>query len=246
MSGRRIWLLGLQALREAVHLRLAWLLVLAALVFGAGVSALADFNFGLEEARFFGDLTEGILMFFGTAQAILLAVTLVQGGLQRGAPGLLFTRGVRRSEWLVACLLAVWVTLAWLTLAAYAILALVLIWHGGAPTVTLAAACFSATVRLGLVACFALATSALSRSPLLATTLALALTVAAHLAPIISWAATHGRAATRPVWRLLGDVVPNFAALEPGASFAAILGQGAGYAALYTFLACQLFAHREL
>jgi len=247
MSARRVWLLAQLALGEAVHLRLAWVLACAALALVAGISVLREFNFGLEEARFFEDVTEGTLMLFGTAQAILLVVTLVHGGLERGRAGLLFTRGVRRPEWLVACLVAVWVSLAWLALAAHVLLGLLLAWHGHAVSVAgLAVTGGLAMLRLGLVACFALAMCAVSRSPLLAMTLALALTVTAQLAPVIAWAASHGRPAARVAWSVLDWMLPNFAALEAGPGVGGALAYAADYAALYVALACLVFSRREL
>jgi ABC-type transport system involved in multi-copper enzyme maturation permease subunit len=247
MNVRRVCLLTRHALSEAAHLRLAWMLVLAALALVAGASVLREFNFGQEEARFFQDLTQGTLMLFGTAQAILLTVTLVLGGLERGLPGLLFTRGVRRAEWLVACLLATWVSLAWLSLAVHVVLGLLLAGHGHPVALAeLFRAGGAGLLRLGLVACFALAMCTVTRSPLLATTLSLALTFAAQLAPVIAWAGSHGRPAARPIWIGLERLLPNFATIEPGPGFAWSFVYATGYAVLYTALACLVFARREL
>jgi ABC-type transport system involved in multi-copper enzyme maturation permease subunit len=242
-----MWLLALHALREAAHLKLAWVLTLAALALVTGVSALREFNFGIEEARFFADLTRGTLLLFGTAQAILLTVAIVHGGLEKGVPGLLFTRGVRRWEWMVASLGAVWVSLGWLALGAYLLLGFLLASHGHAISPgALSLECGHAVLRLGLVACFALATCAVCRSPLLAASLALALTLTAQLAPIIGLAESQGRPAVRLAWGVLARILPDFAALEAPSGAATSVLYAAGYAALYTTAACLVFSRREL
>lgn len=247
MKPARVWWLVQLALAEAAHLRLAWVLGVAGLAVVAGASVLREFNFGIEEARFLQDLDAGALTVFGIAQAILLTVTLVNGGVERGRPGLLLSHGVRRSEWLVAALLAVLVSLAWLVLGVYFLLGLQLHWSGHPVEIAgLAAACGRDSLRLGLVACFALATSVVCRSSLLAMILALALAIAAQLAPILAWAGTHGGPAARIGWIALGGIVPDFPSLDAGGDVLRSVAGVAGHAALYTLFACVVFARREL
>ena len=103
---RRLWWLVQQALREVVHLRFVWVVGLAAMVMIAGVVVLREFNFGAEEERFFRDYAEATLALWGTVVAIMLNVSLVQGGVERGSLVMTFMRGVRRHEWLLSRWLA--------------------------------------------------------------------------------------------------------------------------------------------
>ncbi len=246
-SAQRLWLLTQHALREAAHLRLAWGVALAILVLVAGASVLDEFNFGVERARFFADFAEATLALFGAALAIVMVGALFYGAVENRTLGPLFVRGVRRPEWLLSLLLAVWVALAWLALAVAILLAGLLAWRGhavaGAP---LAARFGFAWLRLALVAGFALTFCCLSRSPLLAVLLSLAFTLAAHLSPVIERARLHGRAMTQAGWTALDWLLPNLAALDMEKHPASPAAYAAGYAALYFLLSCLLFSRREI
>lgn len=244
---RRWWWLGQQALREVVHLRIAWLLGAIVLVMIAGVSVLREFNFGTEEKRFLCDYAEASLALWGTVVAIVLTLALIQGETARGSLVLTSVRGVRRHEWLVARWLAVGVTLAWLTLLGYAVLGGLLRWHGhGGEERELVFAAGRMFLRLWLVSSFALAAAVVARGFLLASGLALGLTLAAQLASILDWAGRHNGAAARWYWQLVDCLVPAFQMLEPGTRMGDALLYATGYAILYAVVACTLFSRREI
>ncbi len=244
---RRMWWLVQQALREVMHLRFVWIAGLTALVMIAGVAVLREFNFGAEEKRFLCDYAEATLALWGTVTAIVLNVSVVQGGVERGAWVMAFVRGVRRPEWLISRGLAVGVALAWLTLLGYLVLGLILAWHGHAVLVReLAMAGGRMYLRLALVSSFALLTCAASSGFLMASGLALGLTLAAQLASIVEWAGRHSGTTAGWGWRLLDWLVPAFQVLEAGTPAAYALIYATGYAALYALLACLIFSRREI
>lgn len=246
-SIRRMWWLVQQALREVMHLRLAWIIGLAALVMIAGVAVLREFNFGAEEPRFFRDYAEATLALWGTVIAIILNVVMVQGGVDRGALVMTFVRGVPRHEWLFSRWLAVGVALAWLTLLGYLVLGIILAWHGHAvPVRELVMAGGRMFLRLALVSSFALMTCAVSRGFLMAGGLALGLTLAAQLASILDWAGRHSGTTAAWGWRLLDWLVPAFQVLDAGTHAIHALIYAGGYAAFYVALACMIFSRREI
>lgn len=244
---RRMWCLVQQALREVRHLRFAWIVGLAALVMMAGVAVLREFNFGAEEERFLRDYAEATLALWGTVIAIVLNATLVQGGVERGAWVMAFVRGVRRHEWLLSRWLAVGVALAWLTLLGYLVLGIILARHGHeVPVRELIMAGGRMFLRLTLVSSFALLTCAASRGFLMASGLALGLTLAAQLASILEWAGRHSGTNGGWGWRLLDWLVPAFQMLDAGTPPVYALVYATGYAALYALLACMIFSCREI
>ena len=246
-AARRMWWLVQQALREAVQLRFPWIVGLAAGVMIAGVSVLREFNFGAEEGRFLRDYAEATLALWGAVVAIGLNLALVQGGVERGALVMMFMRGARRHEWLLSRWLAVGVALAWLTLLGYLLLEILLAWQGRAlPVSELAQAGGRMFLRLALVSSFALTACAVSRGLLLASGLALGLTLAAQLASILDWVGRHDATSLRWGWRLLDWAVPAFQVLESGTSLAGAVAYAGGYMALYALLACVIFSLREI
>jgi len=244
---RRMWWLLQQALREVVQQRFAWILGCTALVMIAGASVLREFNFGAEEGRFLRDFVEATLALWGTVMAIMLNVAMVQGGVELGSLVMTFMRGVRRHEWLLSRWVAVGVALAWLTVLGYLTLGGLLAWHGHAvPVGQLAVAGGRMFLRLALVSSFALTACAVSRGLLLATGLALSLTLAAQLSSILQWAGRHGGASARWGWQAIDWVVPAFRVLDSGTNALHALIYAASYAVLYALLACALFSRREI
>ncbi|MBI2515346.1 MAG: hypothetical protein HYV95_00365 [Opitutae bacterium] len=234
------------ALREAAHLRLAWVLGLVAGAFAAGGGVLLELNFGAEEPRFIADYARGTLHLWGTALAVLLGGSLYFGALDRRTLPLLLVRGVVRAEWLLAVLLAVWVALMWLTLAVAASLWAALLWRGQSVALSdVLQALGPGYLQLCLVAVMTLAMCAVSRQLLLAAALALGLTLAAQLAPIVDWARLHGGGTARAGWALLGALVPDFDYLETAPPLCALLN-AAGYSVLYFAGAVLAFSRREL
>ena len=244
---RRMWWLVQQALREIMHLRFAWIVGLATLAMIAGVAVLREFNFGAEEKRFLCDYAEATLAVWGAVIAIVLKISVVQGGVARGGLVMAFIRGVRRPEWLLSRWLAVGVALAWLTLFGYLVLGLVLAWHGHAvPVHELIMAGGRMFLRLLLVSSFALRACAASSGFLLASGMALGLTLAAQLASIVEWAGRHSGISAGWGWRLLDWLVPAFQVLDAGTPTAYAVIYASSYAALYAFLACVIFSRREI
>ena len=245
-AGSRMWWLVQQALREVVHLRFVWLVAGIAAVMIAGVSVLREFNFGTEEGRFLRDYVEATLALWGTVIAVILNVTLVQGGVERGSLVLNLVRGVRRHEWLLSRWVAVAVALAWLTLLGYTMLAVLLVRHGHAvPVGALMPAGGRMFLRLLLVESFTLTACVATRGFLMASGLALGLTLAAQLASMLDWAGRHGGAGAWG-WRMVGWLVPSFQMLDAGVKALDALGYACGYAALYALLACAIFSRREI
>jgi len=208
------------------------------------VTVLREFNFGTDEGRFLRDYAEATLALWGTVIAIVLNVAMVQGGMERGSLAWTFVRGVRRHEWLLSRWLAVGVALAWLTLLGYLLLGILLNRCGHAvPVRELAQAGGRMFLRLLLVSSFALAACAATRGLVLASGLALGLTLAAQLASVLEWAGRHSGMAARWGWQMLDWLVPSFQALDGGMNGVVYT---AGYAALYLVLACAFFSGREI
>jgi ABC-type transport system involved in multi-copper enzyme maturation permease subunit len=236
-----------QALREVVHLRFVWVAGLATLVMIVGVVVLREFNFGAEEGRFFRDYAEATLVLWGTVVAIMLNISMVQGGVERGSLVMTFMRGVRRHEWLLSRWLAVGVALAWLTLLGYVTLGILLARYGhDVPVHELTVAGGRMFLRLALVASFALTACAAARGLLLASGLALGLTLAAQLTSILGWVGRQSGTAVHWGWQMLDWLVPSFQMLEAGTSAWHALIYAAGYASLYALLACAIFSRREI
>jgi hypothetical protein len=240
----RLWLLTVQALREAAHLRLAWALAAAALALTGAATLLREFNFGAEEARFLCDLAEGALMLFGLLLAIALPVALFHLRPVRDSYGVLQMHGVRRHEWLLSRALASCVAVLWLALIVQCLLS-VLLWRSGqvVPPSALAVAGGISALRLMVVACLAVAMCSLCRGPLLAAVLTLALTLAAQLSPVIAWTQQRGSGAMRVMWHVLDWALPDFQAVGVSGSQLAYV---VGYVALYLTFACWTFSRREL
>ncbi|HET7537618.1 MAG TPA: hypothetical protein VFJ90_14255 [Candidatus Didemnitutus sp.] len=243
-SAARLWLLTQQALREVLHLRLAWAFAGSAVGLTAAASLLRELNFGAEEARFLCDLGEGTLMLFGVVLAVVLPVTLIQLRPARDAVELLQMHRVRRYEWLLSRAMASWVALLWLALVLQGLVA-VLLWRYGhlVPLLAFVGNGGVSALRLVIVACLAVAMSALVRGPVLAACLTMALTLAAQLSPIIAWAEQHGSGTMRSVWSIVDWALLDFSAVGVSAPQLAYV---AGYIVLYLTLACWTFSRREL
>ncbi len=243
----RWWWLTQQALDEARHLRLVWVILIAAFTLAAGASTLREFNFGAEESRFIRDFAEGTLVLFGTILVIVLSTVLVQGGLAHDGVGFVLVRGVPRHEWLLSRWLAVCVALGWLVLPGYLLLGVILNAHGHPISAGLllrnAGLMF---LRLAVVADFALLGSVVTRGFPLAVFLSLALALASQFAPIIEWAQRHGENSGRWLWASLAWVVPSFEVFEPGNEFGHAIAYAGGYAIIYLGVSCLIFSQREL
>lgn len=242
---KRFWHLVQLQLAELLHQRVGWLLAGAAVALVLSCGALRDFNFGGAEARFFTHVAQVGLLGGGTLAAALLGPALVGQGLAQRTAQALFARGVRRGEWLLASLVALWVALGWFLILLGGALAFLLVQHGhdGAirAAVTALAAEGGALLLIGAAAI--LFAAVFERTPpAAAATVAFAL--AGQLAPIVAHLAARASGASALGWRALDLVVPSFALVEQGSfSAAAYL---LGYAAVLAGAAVLVFSRREL
>lgn len=241
-TGRRFWHLVQLQLAEALHQRIMWILAGAAAAVVGAAAVLRDLNFGGGEAHFFLSAARVALGLTGTVLVALLGPTLLAPRL---AP-VLFARGVRRSEWVLANLAATVVAVGWLVVVLGIALAASLAWHGHGETIgaalrALARGAGGLLVLAGAAVFFA---SVFERVlPAAAATFALAL--AGHLAPVIDHLRAQGGGVAGVVWRGLDWLVPNFEfAGRASAGVAAVYV--AGFAALYTAAAIVVFSRREL
>lgn len=239
---RRFWHLVQLQLAEVLHQRIVWILAGAAAAVVIAAAVLRDLNFGRGEAHFFLSAARVALGFTGTVLVALLGPTLLA---PRFAP-VLFARGVRRSEWVLANFAATVVAVGWLVVVLGVALAASLAWHGHGDAVdgalrALARGAGGLIMLAGAAVFFASVFERLI--PGAAATFALAL--AAHLSPVIDHLRAHSGAAAGAVWRVLDWLVPNFEfAARASAGDAAVYV--VSFAALYALAAIVVFLRREL
>lgn len=242
-AGARLWQVLQWQLRVLVHQRAAWVLAAGALGLVLGGAALRGFDFGGEESRFVIHFARGAVLLGGTVLAALAGPLLVIGGIEQRTTELLLMRGVRRTELIVAQVVALCILLGWLTLTATAVTGGVLpaakagegwaqVWAALAPTWPV----------LGVTAAVAVLMAVIFRTVLLAGAGTLALAAAGHLAPVLErlQSATDGWARTAGL--LLDGLVPDFTVAMNGATGALYAG---AYGATLTLLAALIFSRRE-
>lgn len=242
---RRLWHLVQFQLAEALHQRVAWILAGAAVGVVLAGSALRSFNFGAAEPRFFTSVAQLVLSLTGSLLAALLGPALLGHGLATRTALVLFARGVRRAEWVLSSLAALWLVLGWLVVLVAAALTWLLWRHGhGAqlPGAWRALAPVGAAVLL--VGAGAVLFAAIFERPVLAAAATLAWALAGQLAPLVARVAADSRGAEALAWRGLDALVPDFSALAGGGAGAGIYI--AGYAAVCAAAAMLAFSRREL
>lgn len=252
-SLRRVRLVAMHTLLEALRLRLAWLLaaVGAGLVFMA--LGLREFNFGAAELKFIADFGLGAIGLAGTVLAALATAQLYFDDLNSGVAASLLARSLRRSEYLggrlagVAALLAIFVMALAVVLGAIIAVRESQLGATLAPLAVFLQACALVWLKVTLVAAMTLLVCSYAGSTLFASCAGLMLAVIAHLRPFTS---AHGWLGFLRLWPNLGlfDVSPLLASGH-GLSPAGLLGL-AGYWAvfmlLFAGLASYVFKHREL
>ena len=243
---RRIRLIALHTLGEALRLRLTLLLGLigAGLVFAA--LGLREFNFGAAELKFIGDVGLGALGFFGMLLAALCTGQLFFSEIASGAACCVLTRPVRRWEYIWGKFTGVAALLALFTAALGALVALLLMWRGAqlvaAPLAlpVFLCACGVQWLKMTLVAALTLLVCTYAGSALFASCAGLLLALIAHLRPFVS---QGGRMAWLQLWPNLAlfDAETLLASGQPAP--AALLLRLAAYWAAYVFLLGMLASH---
>jgi ABC-type transport system involved in multi-copper enzyme maturation permease subunit len=251
-SGRRIRLIALHTLGEAVRMRLTVLLGLIGAALVLATRWLRDFNFGTAELNFIGDFGLGALGFLGTLLAALVTAQLFFSDLAGGAACCVLTRPVRRWEYLAGQLAGVAALLALFTAALGLLVAGLLVWRsaqlGAAPPAlpVFLCACAVQWFKLTLVATMTLLVCSYAGTALFASCAGLLLALAAHLRPLTS---AGGRLAWFRVW-------PNLALFDAESMFASgqvssgtvLLGLAvywAAYVILFSAVAAYVFNRRE-
>jgi hypothetical protein len=246
VTWRRTILMGGHGIRHVAHLRVAWALAVAAAGLCIVAGILRDANFAQDEERFLRDAAGVDLACFGSVLAIALVAMLVRPEGNRGFPAVLQTRGLRESEWLGGCLIAVWVSLAALVLLVHAVLDL-LLWRFGHPGEWLALSLAAGRdfLPLALTATATLLVGVLIRGSALALTLAVALTMVSRFGPAIVLESGGGHGAGSVTGTLLRSLVPNYSVFESGRPLGPALVAWTGYVAGYFGLAVLAFSGNE-
>lgn len=239
----RLWRVLQWQLRVLVHQRAAWVLVTLALGLVFGGATLRGFDFGGEESRFVIHFARGAVLLGGTVLLALAGPLLVIGGIEQRATELLLMRGVRRTELIVAQVIALCILAGWLALTATAVTWGVLpatdagegwsqVWAALAPTLP----------ALGVTAAAAVLMAVIFRSVLLAGASTLAFALTGHLAPVLERLQNASDGWSRATGMLLDVLVPDFGVAMNGAG-------GALYAGVYgvalTLGAALIFSRRE-
>ena len=110
-SPRRLGLIALNTVREAVRQKVLNLLVLLALVVVLGAQFLRDFHFGSPELKFIADLGSGAMAVFGTVLAVVMTAQLFYSELQHRTAQTLLAKPVWRAEFILGKFLGVAVIL---------------------------------------------------------------------------------------------------------------------------------------
>ena len=123
---QRVGWVARQSLAEALRLRLTVLLALAGAMLVLMALRLREFNFGHEEMKFISDFGLGAIGLLGTLLAALGTAHLFFSDVNGGVIGCLFTRALRRWEYVAGKLAGVMALLALYVFVLVAVLTLVL------------------------------------------------------------------------------------------------------------------------
>jgi len=247
MSGGRaalLWRLTQQALAAALRRRAGWVIVAGVLGLGLLAGALEGLDFAGGPGGLLGDLAFGGLHLGGTLLAVLLPAGLYFEAVGGSELALLRVRGVSRGLWLASAWLAGLVVLAWLALAAAAVLAALLRARGLAPVgPELLRHTVLAWARLAVIASLAWLACTLCRGYFLAAMLGCGLALAGQLSSVWAWAALRASGGTGWLWRGLAAIVPDLGRFDPALpGTAGALVYAAGWSALALLLALGIFS----
>ncbi len=243
---RRFWVLTQFWLALALRLRVAWGLGVSAVALIGGGAVLREFHFGSAEQVFLIDYGAAILALSGSVLAALAGPALFFSGLHSRVTPIVLMHGATRGAVIAAQAIAVVIVLGWLAVLCGAAVAVLfpLIGHAAATGAAVRALALELAPLL-VTAALSLLLATISRSALLATTLALAAAVAGRLSPAIGFAAGKATGAAKGLWLLLSWMVPNLAIGE-SAALGTALCYLAAYAALYVGLAAWCLSRRDL
>ena len=253
LSLARVRLVALQAVREALHLRIAPLFFAFALAPVVAVGWLREFNFGTAEIKFIIDLGHGALSVGGTLLAVLATVQLVHGELAGRTVQMLLTRPLTLAEFLSGKLLGLLALMTWFAAGLAMVLALVALWRGRAsgadlPWTFLLGGVAFIWLKLVVTVALTMLVCTYARSGLFAAGVGLLLVMLAHLRHLAGTAGGWSRGLTLalPDFQLFDP--ERLASVSPSAGLwvvAASAAYAAAYLILYTVFAGWLLQRRE-
>lgn len=245
---RRVGWVARQALAEALRMRLTVLFALGGAMLVLMALRLREFNFGHAELKFISDFGLGAIGLMGTLLAALGTAHLFFSDIHGGVIGCLFTRTLRRWEYVTGKLVGVMALLALYVFVLVAVLALVIAWREREvagnffPLARLLQAGALVWLKLSLVAVMTLTVCTYAGSMLFAALAGLMLALVAQLRPLAQ--AAHGLVWLR-VWPNLGvfDVEPLLNGLA--VSLPSLLLYWLGYMVLFTGVAAYVCHQRD-
>ncbi len=251
-SLRRVWLIAMNSLGEALRMRLTLLLAVIGAGLVVGALGLREFNFGSEELKFIGDFGLGAMGGFGMLLAALATGQLFFSEIQGRAAYCLLTRPVRRWEYVWGKLGGMSALLALFVATLGVLIAGTLAWRGhqlGAATVSSAvffSACAILWLKLTLVAGMTLLVCSYSGSALFASSAGLIMAAIAHVRPFVSG---NGSLAWLRLWPNLAlfDAEKILVAMQPptASMLLAMTGYWAVYILIFGAMASYAFKQRE-
>lgn len=252
-AGRRVRLVAVHTLSEALRLRLAGLFAILGVALVLMARGLQAFNFGATEVRFIADFGLGAMGLLGMVLAALATAELVFADLESGFAACVLAKAVRRWEYLGGRLVGVMALLALFVAGLAAVLGILIRMRespGAEAFISLPVflqACSLVWLQTTLVAAMTLLVCSYAGSALFASFAGLLLASIAHLrafagnAPGLGWLR---------IWPDFGVFdVDRLVSSGRGLSWPHLLSLGAYwllFAVLLTALAAYVFEHREL
>lgn len=229
--------------REAVRDRILYNLVLFVLLITAGAIFLGELTGG-QEARTIVNLGLNAMLVFGAFISIFVGVSLVSKEIERRTIYAIFSKPIRRGDFIVGKYLGLCLTLFVNVLIMGAGVSLALLYVGGGRLAfSIWAAIFLIYLKLVVLTAVAILFSSFS-SPALSALLAFFVFIIGHFSQSLrDFAANLGSSATKLFFDFLYYALPNFsfynfttAAARGDTPTAALLGGAAAYALAYAFV----------
>lgn len=250
-AGRRVRLVAVHTLSEALRLRLAGLFAILGVALVLMARGLQAFNFGATEVKFIADFGLGAMGLLGTVLAALATAELMFADLESGFAACVLAKAVRRWEYLGGRLVGVMALLALFVTGLAAVLGILIRMREspGAAFISLPVflqACSLVWLKTTLVAAMTLLVCSYAGSALFASFAGLLLASIAHLraftgnAPGLGWLR---------IWPDFGMFdVDRLVSSGRGLPWPHLLSLGAYwllFTVLLTTLAAYVFKHRE-
>jgi len=268
----RVAAIAANTFREALRLRLFFLLVLTGVLSLGAALLFRELNLGSSELRFIADFGFGAMSALGSIVAIVLTVQLFYGELERRTALAILARPVSRTEYAFGKLLGIWATI--ISFVAILALSLVLaIWirlsQMEIPLASLHEMGFGVDafgivhfaalqcVRLVALACITAFFCSYATSSLFAVFMG-----------FLAWILTQARSAISQHWgsedglaeafaKSIAMLVPDLRSLEVAGALAGesaatplesvgLVAYGLAYAALFAALTAMIFSRREI